>query len=35
MIITDVLDMIYDEHQLQSNKLAKEIYPKLQNHFFF
>lgn len=30
MIITDILDMIYDEHQLQFNKRAKEIYPQLQ-----
>lgn len=33
MIITDILDMIYDEHQLQCNKLAKEIYPQLQHQF--
>jgi hypothetical protein len=33
MIITDIIDMIFDEHQLQCNKLAKEIYPKFQQQF--
>lgn len=33
MIINDILDLIFDEYQLQCNKIAKEIYPELQRQF--
>lgn len=33
MNIKDILDIIFTEHQIQCNKVAKEIYPKIQSQF--